>query len=172
MRRQGATAAREKEAESDPHSPSDVLDSAGGSKLKNGDWKCKQCDNINWYWREACNRCTKLRPDAEAVARREAARAKREARRVMERAMRRPGSWVVRSLTSLDGRRIGSTAAVEVPAKPPPGMPREGASPRSSTAPWRSCASGPPVLASGWRRSRRRRRTPRRRWSRRWPPAA
>mmetsp|Transcript_155041 Transcript_155041/g.476239 ORF Transcript_155041/g.476239 Transcript_155041/m.476239 type:complete len:212 (+) Transcript_155041:137-772(+) len=94
MRRVGETAARSPEAATDSSdSSSEAPDRArGGKALKNGDWRCQQCENVNWYWREACNRCGKLRPDVEvkAAARREAAHAKREARRAAERAMRRP----------------------------------------------------------------------------------
>lgn len=49
--------------------------------FKAGDWKCSNCNNINWDWRDSCNVCGTLKPEvALQVAK----------KREFERALRRP----------------------------------------------------------------------------------
>jgi hypothetical protein len=36
--------------------------------LKGVDWNCPQCDNLNWSWRNKCNKCNTAKPMALNVS--------------------------------------------------------------------------------------------------------
>ena len=49
-----------------PHQPSPYYVSQGsGPGSTTGDWKCANCGNINFAFREKCNRCNTPRPGAK-----------------------------------------------------------------------------------------------------------
>ena len=38
------------------------------SVLRPGDWKCKECENVNFAWRDKCNKCEEPKVDRGTVA--------------------------------------------------------------------------------------------------------
>ena len=38
--------------------------SSGGLETRPGDWKCLECENVNFSWRDKCNKCEEPKGDA------------------------------------------------------------------------------------------------------------
>jgi hypothetical protein len=41
--------------------------SSGGLECRPGDWKCLECENINFSWRDKCNKCEAPKGDAKPI---------------------------------------------------------------------------------------------------------
>merc|ERR1712108_70956 len=41
--------------------------SSGGLETRPGDWKCLECENVNFSWRDKCNKCEEPKGDAVPI---------------------------------------------------------------------------------------------------------
>ena len=54
----------------DPFSKTSSFGKKGDSKApseNDGNWKCPQCNNINWKWRTECNKCHAAPPPGVVI---------------------------------------------------------------------------------------------------------